>query len=92
MLVFSRWGEMALRLSTEQSELAMVRSLITRYGQEHLLDYLNALDKDEQSDLIEQISGIDFELMERLNGRRRADWDPSALLLPSGRRGNTRSY
>ncbi len=57
---------MALHLVDEQSRLQMARSLITRYGQEHLLDHFNTLSEHEQVDLIKQILSVDFPLMRQL--------------------------
>lgn len=43
-----------------------VRTMLTKHGQEHLLDYIKDMPKTEAEKLIEQIKSIDFELIEDL--------------------------
>ena len=43
-----------------------VIQILTKYKQEHILDYINLLNEEEQKNLEEQILKIDFEQLQKL--------------------------
>ena len=43
-----------------------IRHKLKKYGQEHLLNFYDTLDEKKQQELLEQIEGIDFELINSL--------------------------
>ena len=42
---------------------------LSRYGQEHLIRYMDELTEEEKNSLIEQINSADFTLLEELKNK-----------------------
>ncbi len=43
------------------------KATLVKYGQEHILKYYNELNEEQQRNIISQIDGIDFSILESLN-------------------------
>ena len=50
-----------------------IRHKLKKYGQEHLLNFYDTLDEKKQQELLEQIEGIDFELINSLYNKTKDD-------------------
>lgn len=46
-----------------------VKNLLTEYNQEHILKYYNELDENQRCELLRQIGGIDFALLDALKNK-----------------------
>ncbi len=46
-----------------------VKNLLTKYNQEHILKYYNELDENQRCELLRQIGGIDFALLDALKNK-----------------------
>ena len=55
-----------------EKNLGEIKAILKKYGQEHLLNHYDKLDKKHQQELLEQIEKINFELINSLyeNGKR----------------------
>ena len=49
-----------------EAKVEQYKSLLKKYGQEHLLNHYETLDETHQKDLLNQIEQIDFELIQGL--------------------------
>ena len=60
-----------------------IKRKLRKYGQEHLLNFYDTLDKKKQEELIKQINNIDFELINSLyNKTKNANKEDDANIEP----------
>lgn len=48
------------------NKLEQIKTILEKYGQQHLISFYNELTEDEQEKLLKQIENIDFELVTKL--------------------------
>lgn len=49
-----------------EDKLNNVKNILQKYNQEHLINFYEELNNDEQENLLNQILSIDFDLMQKL--------------------------
>ena len=65
------------------AKIEEVKAILKKYGQEHLLNHFDKLDEDHQKKLLDQISKIDFELVNSLyNNTKKQEKHEKDVITP----------